>query len=48
MDNLKSCGKNDCKLDGLLKTVKTFSNNIGMAFGLDKWDKATFIRRKLK
>ena len=40
MDDLRLFGKNDCKLHGLLKTVKTF--------GLGKCAKATFIRGKLK
>ena len=48
MDDLKLYGKNHCELEGLLGTVKTFSDDIGMTFGLDKCDKATFIRGKLK
>ena len=48
MDDLKSYGKNDIELDGLLKIVKTFSDDIGIAFGLDKCAKTTFIRGKLK
>ena len=48
MDDLKLYGKNDYELEGLLRTVKTFSDNIGMTFGLDKCAKATFIRGKLK
>ena len=48
MGNLKLYGKSDCELDGFLKTVKTFSDDTVMAFGLDKCAKATFIRRKLK
>ena len=38
----------DYELEGLLRTVKTFSDDIGMTFGLDKYAKATFIRGKLK
>ena len=48
MDDLILYGKNDQELDGLLKTLNTFSDNIGMTFGLDKCAKATFIRGKLK
>ena len=48
MGDLKLYGKNDFELEGLLRTVKTFSDDIGMTFGLDKCAKATFIRRKLK
>ena len=48
MDDLKIYGKNDDELYGLLKTEKTFSDDIGMTFGLHKCAKATFIRRKLK
>ena len=48
MDDLKLYGKNDYELDGLLKTVKTFSDDIGTTFGLDKCAKETFIRGKLK
>ena len=48
MDDLKLYGKNNYKLNMLLKTVKTFSDDIGMKFGLEKYAKATFIRGKLK
>ena len=48
MDNLKLYDKNYYKLAGLLKTIKTFIDDIGMTFGLDKCAKATFIRGKLK
>ena len=44
MDDLKLYGKNGKELDGLLCTVKKFSDVIGMEFGLDKYAKATFIR----
>ena len=40
--------KNDYKLDGLLKTVKTCSDGIGITFGLEKCAKATFIKGNLK
>ena len=48
MNDLKLYGKNDYELEGLLRTVKTFSDDIGMTFDLDKCAKATFIRGKLK
>ena len=48
MDDLKLYGKNDYELEGLLRTVKTFSDNIGMTYGLDKCAKATSIRGKSK
>ena len=47
MDDLKLYGKNNYELEGLLRTVKTFSDDIGMTFLLDKCAKATFIRGKL-
>ena len=47
IDDLKLYGKNDKELDGLLCTVKKFSEDIGMEFGLDKCAKATFIRGRL-
>ena len=48
MGDLKLYGRNDYELEGLLRTVKTFSDDIGMTFGLDKCAKATFIREKLR
>ena len=48
MNDLKLYEKNDYELEELLRTVKTFSGDIGMTFGLDKCAKATFIRGKLK
>ena len=47
-DDLKLHGKSDYELDRLLKTVKTFSDDIGMTFALDKCAKVTFISGKLK
>ena len=48
MDDLKLFAKNDQDLEGLLNTVKEFSNDIGMEFGLDKCAKASFVRGKLQ
>ena len=48
MDDLKLFAKNDQDLEGLLDTVKEFSNDIGMEFGLDKCAKASFVRGKLQ
>ena len=48
LEILNSYGQNDYKLDGLLKILKAFSDNIGIIFGLGKCAKSTFIRGKLK
>ena len=48
MSDLKLCGKNDEKLEGLLSMVKIFSDDIGMEFGPDKWTKDTIIRERLR
>lgn len=42
MDDLKTYAKNDDQQEGLLTTIKTFSRDICMQFGLDKYAKATF------
>ena len=47
MDDLKLLVKDDNNLEGLLQTVKKFSDDIGMPFGLDKSAKVTFKREKL-
>ena len=47
MDDLKLYAKNDDQLKGLLETVKRFSDDIGMEFGLDKCAKVTFKRGKI-
>ena len=47
MDDLKLYAKNDEQLEGLLHTVKMFSDDINMQFMLDKCAKATFKRGKL-
>ena len=47
MDDLKLYAKNDKELEGLLSTVKQFSDDIGMEFGLDKCAKASFIKGEL-
>ena len=48
MDDLKLCTKDDSELEGLLRIVKGFSDDIGMEFGLSKCAKATFKRGKLE
>ena len=48
MDDLKLFSKDDHELEGLLKTVKKFSDVIGMKFGLEKCAKATFLRGRLE
>ena len=47
MDDLKFYVKNDKELECLHSTVKQFSDDIGMAFALDKCAKATFRKSKL-
>ena len=47
MDDLKLYARDDLELEGLLQTVKSFSDDIGMEFGLDKCAKATFKRGKM-
>ena len=46
MDDLKLYAKNKKELEGLLSTVKQFSTNIVLEFGLNKCFKATV--RKVK
>ena len=48
MDYLKLYAKDDGELEGLLRIVKGFSDNIGIEFGLSKCVKATFERGKLE
>ena len=48
LDDLKLCAKDDSKLEGLLRIVKGFSDDIGMEFGLRKCTKVTFRRGKLE
>ena len=47
MDDLKAYAMNDENLKKLLDSMKIFSDNIKMEFGLDKCKKATFIKGKL-
>ena len=47
MDDLKLYGRNSDQLDGLLHTVRTFSDDIQMKFGLDKCAVAHFVNGKL-
>ena len=46
MDNLKIYAKDDSKVEGLLKIVKEFSDDIGMESALRKYAQATFKRGK--
>lgn len=48
MDDVKLYGRNDKEREGLLKTVKYFSDDIGMEFGLEKCSKATILRGPLQ
>ena len=45
MDHLKLFAKDDHKLEGLL-TVKKFSDDIGMKFGLGSCRRETFLKEK--
>ena len=47
MDDLKLIAKSEEELQKQIKTVKTFSDNINMEFGLEKCAKITFKRGKL-
>ena len=47
MDDLKTYARNDDKQEVLLATVKTFSLDIRMEFGLEKCAKATFRKGRL-
>ena len=47
MDDLKLYGRNPDQLEGLLHTVRTFSDDIQMKFGLDKCAIAHFVNGKL-
>ena len=47
MDDLKIYAKDDIEMEKLLQTAKTFSDEIGMEFGLDKCAKATFKHEKM-
>ena len=47
MDDLKLYGRNPDQLDGLLHTVRTFSDGIQMKFGLDKCAITHFVNGKL-
>ena len=47
MDDLKLIAKSEEELQKQIQTVKTFSNDINMEFGLEKCAKITFKRGKL-
>ena len=47
MDDLKTYAKDDNQQTGLLRIVRNFTDDIKMAFGLDRCAKATFKRGKL-
>ena len=47
MDDLKLYGRNSDQLHGLLHTVRTFSDDIQMKFGLDKCAVAHFVNGRL-
>ena len=47
MDDLKLYCRNPDQLKGLLHTVRTFSDDIQMKFGMDKCAVAHFVNGKL-
>ena len=47
MDDLKLTAKSEEELQKQIQTVKTFSDDIDMEFGLEKCDKIAFKRGKL-
>jgi hypothetical protein len=47
MDDLKLIGKSEEELQKQIQTVKTFSDDIHMEFGLEKCAKIAFKRGKL-
>ena len=48
MDDLKLFAKYDHELEELLQTVKKFSDDVGMKFGLEKFAKVTFIKGRFE
>ena len=48
MDDLKLFAKDEHELEGLLQTVKKFSDDIGMEFGLEKCPRASFSKGRLE
>ena len=46
MDDLKLYAKSERELDSLIQTVRSFSD-VGMVFGLDKWDVLVLKRGKI-
>ena len=48
MDDLKLYGKNEKEIDALTNTVRIFSDDINMSFGLDKCAKVTINRGKME
>ena len=47
MDDLKLIGKSDAQMDSLVQTVFTFSEDIGMEFGLKKCEVVILKKGKL-
>ena len=48
MDDLNLFTKDEYKLQGLLQTVKKFTDDIGMKFALEKCKTATFLKGRLE
>jgi len=47
MDDLKLLAKSEEEIQKQIQAVKTFSDDIHMEFGLEKWARITFKRGKL-
>ena len=47
VDDLKLYASNDNQLDSLISITKTFSDDIGMKFRVEKCNKITIIRGKI-
>ena len=47
MEDLKLCGKTECKLQSLIHTVWIMSKDIGMEFGMDKCNTVRIKKGKI-
>ena len=47
MEDLKLCGKTECKLQSLIDTVWIMSKDIGMEFGMDKCNTVRIKKGKI-
>ena len=47
MDNLKLYAKSEKELESLIQTMRIFSDDLGMVFGLDQFSVLVLKRRKM-